>query len=182
MSIPLFQGETQLKQLTLVNDVLILTDRRLLYENKQNGNNDTFIGLNQISKMQSRVTPFVFYKITNDQVANWSMMTAGIGLVIFVIYFLSKIYGSAESNYYGILFLTLIYVFSFGTVTFLVFFIILSIVKSLTKETRNQVQVGIYKTDGSNFFYGRYDVDVNQQLKEFEAVFNEQLFTKSNYS
>jgi len=173
MTTQLLNNETKTGQVFLNNDVLTLTDKRLIYSNNTSSN-DVFIGLNELRSINVNTTN-VTYTGSKIKLGQWFFIIA------FVIDLGYGVYTSNSIHQYGSDFMmgSIMGMFLFSPVAAIISGVIVLIINAYingTKTVIKRAQVIVTKTDNSYFLKMEFDIDKLNELKTFEMEVNNLIY------
>ena len=177
MPIQLLNGETVINRVNLVEDTIILTDIRLIYQSSANTSSNTFTGLNQIAGAKHLVTPVTYYKLSGDGAKSIYRGGALAIAIVFAIFYSFKI--TSEFTFWGFFFTFILTGLATSLITGLILYILVGIYLRSTAVTSDKVQLVINNTDGSMFINSLYDESMLINVTTIEQQINEAIFKKS---
>jgi len=174
MPIQLLKDEEIINESNFMDDTLILTNKRLIYQNKNNPNTDSFIGFKQITSANAIITPVTYYKLS-DSVAKTIYRSGGVilGLIIsgIISYYVNHV--NSLDNFTGTFLVTGL--FTIGG-SMLILYILVNIFQRVTATSENKVQFMIKSNDGKYFINRLYKNSLNTEINSLQNQINEVVF------
>jgi len=165
MAAQLLNSESKQSQLFLNNDVFVLTDKRLIF-------NDKFIGLNELRSANVKTIDLTHNEININLGNLWFYITCVITIICGIVYGENQ----HSANPFGDIMAGILFFSPVGAIgSGIIIAIINQYVKSKTRTVVHS-QVTVTKTDNSVFLNQYYDIDKFEELKEFETAVNNLIY------